>query len=84
MDETYTVGDGRAQTAIAMAKADAWKLRGWLERRAAALRREADEIDAMLVKATEQTDTWHDVIVRENAAAKRNLLHEERRRGRHD
>ncbi len=70
MSDTYTIGDGRAQTAIAMAKGDAHKMRGWLERRAQALRQEADEIDKMLETATREVDTWYDVIVRENDEAK--------------
>jgi hypothetical protein len=56
----------RAQNAFAMAKAEAWKLRAWLEDRARKLREEADAIDTLLRKSTDQTDSWYETIVREN------------------
>lgn len=52
-----------AQTAMAMAKSEAWALRGWMHRRMFALRKEADDIEALLTKATEHTDSWYDEIV---------------------
>jgi len=73
MSETYTIGDGRAQTAIAMAKGEAWALRGWLEHRAAILRQEADEIDVMLEKSTKHTDGWYETLCKERDDARRNL-----------
>ncbi len=55
----------RCQTGLAMAKNDAWKLRGYLQGKAYALRAEADEIERMLVTSTEQVDSWYDAILAE-------------------
>ena len=74
MEETYTISDGRSQTAIVMAKAEIWKLRGWLESRARQLRAEADAIEEMLNKCSEQTDSWYETIVREATDARRRAL----------
>jgi dsDNA-binding SOS-regulon protein len=61
----------RAQTAIAMAKVDAWSMRSFLENRSRQLRREADEIDHMLETATNEVDSWYDCIKRESDQERR-------------
>lgn len=71
MSDTYTISDNRAQTAIAMAKGEVWALKGWLKQRMYALRAEADKIEQLLEKASEQTDSWYEVICSERDAAAR-------------
>lgn len=62
---------GDAQTAMVMAKSEAWALRGFLEQHARSLRKEADEIDQFLAQSTEQTDSWYEEIVARQKAAGR-------------
>ena len=61
----------RAQTGLAMAKTEVWALKALLERHKLKLQSEIAEIDQVLVKASEQTDSWYDVIYTEMDIASR-------------
>lgn len=68
--KTVAEAYGDAQTAIAMAKGEAWQLRERLRLRAVSMRAEADAIDAFLETSTKRTDSWYDEILARHDASR--------------